>query len=98
MPEPLATLLNQMSSPAGMAVPLKLPVIDETVDGTVRSSSGSNDGRQRVSGRRPLPRRERRSFITDCISCLSLPGGETENKIRSGEHHFAEVVLEALVA
>lgn len=39
-PRPLAlsTLLNQIVSPAGMAVPLKLDAMEEKVDGTVRSS------------------------------------------------------------
>ena len=45
-PLALSTLLNQMVSPAGIEVPLKLDVIEEKVEGTVRSSRHSKTGRQ----------------------------------------------------
>jgi hypothetical protein len=50
---PLAVkaLLNQIVLPARMAAPLKLPVIDDTVDGTVRSSNWRTAGRTRLSVR-----------------------------------------------
>jgi hypothetical protein len=39
---------NQSVSPAGIAVPLKFPVILETVEGTRRSSRFSTTGQKRV--------------------------------------------------
>src|SRR5262245_23990721 len=58
-----------MSLPAAIFVPLKLLVIDDTVEGTVRSSRGSKDGRNRESGRRAET--VRNSFLTKNMAGLS---------------------------
>src|SRR5258708_927332 len=42
MPLTVSALLNQRELPAGIAVPLKFAVIEDTVDGTRRSSNSSS--------------------------------------------------------